>query len=396
VYEGAMGDVCAETQVIPSISISGRYDSNVFRIPPHLLPGRNVSDFAMTVTPQLQVVNNSRFLATNITARAGGNSFINNPELNYISTYLNGFVTLDKWVSQYITGAKLQVSNRLFFTPEPPAFVAGRPDPTAQRTELLVRGIQAARANMFSNTAAARGSVPLSRRISIRGDYQHSILRFGTIFADPRGEGFGFFNTTLHDWSIGSVFQVTRSDALSVNYKTTQMNLSGPGQDAAFIARGVAGEYVKTMNGWEAAVHGGVSYLDRGGAPFMTGGLTVTGKYGPSTSIRAAASREIAPAFFGRGGAFISTAAVVSLEHALTRYVTVTASANYANSETVPIAAFRYNSYDVSGTVSYKITRYVSTALSYGYTKFSITAQQRDQWDVDRHVFMLLVSASFP
>jgi hypothetical protein len=41
----------SETKVIPSLSLSERYDSNVY-----FVPGRNLEDYVTTVSPQLRVI----------------------------------------------------------------------------------------------------------------------------------------------------------------------------------------------------------------------------------------------------------------------------------------------------------------------------------------------------
>jgi hypothetical protein len=390
----------AETQVIPSITISERYDSNVFRAPPGRIQGRELWDFATSANADVQVLNRSRRSETSIRARVNGNTYVNNPELNYVSTNLNVYSVLDGWVSQLVRGARLKLSESFRFTPEPPTFLlaGSAAEPTAQRTDFLVRGIQLARANTFANTAAARGSIPLSRRVSLQGTYQHTVLRVGSTFVDQAGD-LAFFNTTLQDWTVGTGFQVTRSDSVIVNYKTTQMNLSGPVGDVAFTARGVAGEYVKDMPGWKMAFHGGATYLDQGSKLYFTGGLTVTADYGPNTSVRAAVSREVAPAFFGRGistgGALISTVGGISLEHKLSKSLNFVGGANYAYNETVPLALATFTSYRLSGMLTYRIGPKISTSLFYNYISFKQGGTARESYQVDRNVIMLSVSAAF-
>ncbi len=388
-------DAGAETQIIPSVTFSERYDTNVFRVPEARLPGRRLWDFTTSVTPEVQILNKFHQADTTIKAQVSGNHFVNNPELNFVSTNVRLYSNLDGWVQQYVRGASLQISDSFRFTPEPPAFLTGtQPEPTAQRSDLLVRGIQAARANTYTNAASARGSLPVTRRLSLRGDYSFSLFRVGSTLADPGGS-LAFFSTNLHDWSVGSAYRLTRADHVSLNYRTTEMSLSGAGLSAGFTARGVAAEYARLARDWTATLTGGATHLEEGDRVYFTGSVAVTAEYDASTHLRAAVSREIAPAFFGTGistgGALVSTSGGVSVDRKLSKLLIFTGSANYAVNQTAPVDLRTYTSYRVSLLFTYQATKNIVTSLSYAYTSFAISGLG-DTYQVDRNVVMLSVT----
>lgn len=73
----------AETRVIPSVSVTERYDSNVFFAPSASVPGLKRWDFVTAVTPMVQVVDKTREVETTLNLGGSGNVFVNNSKLNF-------------------------------------------------------------------------------------------------------------------------------------------------------------------------------------------------------------------------------------------------------------------------------------------------------------------------
>src|SRR5687767_7678460 len=136
----------AETKIIPSVTASQRYDSNVFRVPTSFLPpGTKSGDFVTALSPQLGILNKSDLGDTKFNIGVSGNVYANNSSLNYISTNANLNSDLTRWIRELIPGARLQIADSFLFTPEPPGFVTGvRPDTPS---DAFARGVVAFRAN---------------------------------------------------------------------------------------------------------------------------------------------------------------------------------------------------------------------------------------------------------
>src|SRR3989442_13666024 len=150
-----------ETKLVPSLAVSERYDSNVV-----FVAGRNLEDYVTNISPQVKVVHKGRMIDGTVQGGATGEVYVKNPGLNYIA--LNGGVNLnlDNAVAQLVRGAGLKVLDTFYYTPQAPAFVA--PGSGSQVSEAFVRGIQAGRANSFTNAGSGLGSYGLLPRVDLQ------------------------------------------------------------------------------------------------------------------------------------------------------------------------------------------------------------------------------------
>lgn len=388
--------VYAETKIIPSVTASERYDTNVFLAPRQFIPpGAKPWDFVSTLAGQVELLNKNRLADTALRASVDGNLFVNNTELNYISTNVGFSSKLDGLIGQYIPRAKLKVSNYFRFTPEPPTFMTGvKP----QAVDPFALGIQAARANTYTNAALVESSYRLTRTVSLLGDYSYSIFRVGQLFAETSTPGTqtpvltqAYFDTNLQTWSLGPGFRLTRSDEVRLKYQDTSMSFSGPGISSSFTARSVQAEYEKTTPTWAANIRGGATVIDPGSRTFLSGGLNVTGKYGHSTAVRLTLARGAAPAFFGTGTALITNNAGVSFEHQLATLLSIAGNAYYGYSETATEPTTTFVTYVASADLRYRLTRTLSASLSYNYLNFDITQPGLAPYLVDRQLVMLSI-----
>ena len=381
------------TKFVSSVAFSQRYDSNVLFAPSGSQLGLTPWDFVTTLSPTIQLLNHNRYADTSLAAGVSGNLFINNPDLNFVSTNATGTATLDKFVNQFIHGAKFQVSDSFSFSPESPSFVsAATPQPAANPFAV---GIVPVRANMYTNTATLAGAYPLTPALTLQGTYSYSLLRIGEVFVkQPVPAPVIFFDTDMHAWSIGPTLQLSRTDTISLFYRSTTSSLtptSSSLQGVDFTARGIEATYATTSSGWGAVLSGGATILDLDNRAYPTGSLTLTAKSAEATSFRVIGSRAFAPAFFATGGALISTTVGVSVEHRFNRTLTFTGSANYAYNEVAPVNFATFESYTASGLLSYKFSRSLLTSIGYSYTYFQVSTPEATTTDlagyiVNRHV----------
>ena len=122
--------VYGDTKIIPTAALSERYDTNVYLAPPELLaPGTRLSDFVTSVAGGVQLLHKSRDVEASLTGGVNLNFYVYNPDLNFLGTSADANAKLDGWVSRLAEGAKLQVSDRFQYTPEPPSFITARQTP---------------------------------------------------------------------------------------------------------------------------------------------------------------------------------------------------------------------------------------------------------------------------
>src|SRR5688572_6173894 len=72
--------VHSNTQIMPTLTIAERYDSNVF-----FIAGGNLQDYVTTVTPQVRVEHTGRLITGTLTGTLTGEHYAKNSGLDYIA-----------------------------------------------------------------------------------------------------------------------------------------------------------------------------------------------------------------------------------------------------------------------------------------------------------------------
>jgi hypothetical protein len=383
----------AETRVTPSLTLSERFDTNVFFSPQEFLPDRTLWDFATTVSPGVQIHDRGRQIDTSLNATISGTTFVNNPDLSFVGTDVTLNSKLNGWIGRMIPGARLEVSDALDYTPEPPAFLTGgRP---SQNADIFTRGIQGVRANTFTNVASATGGYTLTRRMDLQADYSYAIFRVGSFLGvdDPSALPVTFFRFNVENVSIGPSFRMSKGDTVALNYERTDMK--GEGQQ--IVSQGGNLEYTKAATSWRSSLKGGAMVV--GSSAYLTGSISLSVGYGKSTAVNMSASRVVSPGFFGvaTGGpqALVSTNASLGIEQKLSKVLTLSASGNYALNETVPVDVLTIRSYMATLLLRYKITRSLDAMVSYDYNFFSLESPVFDVFRVDRNFLTLSITGTW-
>ncbi|WP_447979435.1 outer membrane beta-barrel protein [Candidatus Nitrospira bockiana] len=379
----------SETRFIPSLSVTERYDSNVF-----FVPGANLEDFVTTVAPLLEVEHRGRLIDGRIRAGVTSQTYAKNTGLNFVAA--NGAIDLnfDQAISQVIRGMKLEVTDAFRFTPEPPSFLTPQ---TGQGVvpDAFIRGIQASRANSFTNIGTAAAAYPLTAVTTLQGQYQHRLIRFGTAFASP--EFGGFFDTTFQTLTLGPQFQVSGRDTLSLNYQYQQMDFKTAASSSGFTTNG-------GLIAWQRLVTPTLT-------ADMSAGLTIVGGASAGNSVQYLAnlgldwkleeyrihaqySRTVFPSFFIQGVPLLSQVLALSISHSFTQRVVGSARAAYALNESVPSGLISYESYTVSATVNYMITRNVSVSGSASHSEYT-NKFLGQQYEFDRNMVSLTLTGTW-
>jgi hypothetical protein len=397
-------------RIIPSVSVSERYDSNVFNAASQFVPpGKKQWDFVTSVTPSLRVTIPERQVKSEVNASVSGNTLVNNPELGFLTTDLSLASNLNGLVGEFIPGAKLQVSDFFQFTPEPPGFLTGVKAGTVP--DLYARGLVIARANTLTNSARATGQVPLSRTVSLSGGYTYSFFKIGTILIsqDP-GAPVASLTTVTRDATGGLNLQVSRSDFVSLTYRNTQTSFSGVGagetgstvgatsQDVSFGTHSIQAGYTKKTPDWTVIVSVGSTLIEPGFRSYLAGSVQLQTRYSPSTSVAVSLSRDTAPALFGDVGALISTTVALVVQHKFERGVNLNATVNYAYNETAPVAISTFESIAGQLSLAYPLTRTLTSSVQYNYSRFvlgSVGGGPSGNYQVNRNALMFSLSYAF-
>jgi opacity protein-like surface antigen len=371
------GFVHADTVVIPTASISGRYDTNIFFAPPSRLPaGTRTDDFVSTVGGGAQVLHRSREVDAKIAGGVDFNVFAYNSGVNFVTTRLEGTANLDGWVNQFVRGAQLRVNERFRYTPESPGFFTGG---AAGAEDPFLRGIQGFRANTFLNTTSVDGSYPLDSTLSLQGSYSFSTRRVGSALA-ATGTGATFFDTDVHTWQAGPRWQVTPIDniaLLSQQSLISQSRSSGTTGTFETLTQTLSVNYNRVMPDWTFSVVGGATLIEPSSRAYPTGSIRFSTHPERATTINLDLSRVTAPSIFLLGGAFISNVGRVQLVHRLSERLSLRGSANYAFNETIPSRA-KFNNLTLSTGLSYNLTRSMVVDLFYDHLDFKTDSAALD------------------
>jgi opacity protein-like surface antigen len=364
--------VHAETTFIPSATVSGRYDTNVWFTPQEFLPpGTRLDDFATSVGGNGQLLYRERDIEASLSGGVDFNAFVYNHGLNFITTRLDGKAKLDGWIQRLAKGAQLRVAESFRYTPETPAFFTGVKAGVVE--DPFLRGIQQFRANTFSNTTSANLSYPLFRDLYVDGRYAFSMYRVGSVLA-AGATGAAFFDTTIHTWSAGPRYRLTRQDNFSLLYQQSRINQTRSSDagapDLDFTTHSVSLQYDKEMDDWTASLIGGSTVIDPPNKAYPTGTIRLSTNPERVTAVRLDLSRKAAPSLFFVAGALISNVGTLAVSHKLSRLLSLQGTVAYGYNETVPDRTVKFTSFTANAGLNYKLTKFMSMDLYYSYNDF--------------------------
>ncbi|MEO8341301.1 MAG: hypothetical protein ABI604_16595 [Nitrospirota bacterium] len=192
----------AQTTIIPSLSVSERYDSNIFSAPKSLLsPGIEPEDFITTVTPQLNIAHAGSLIRGRIFGSGLVTKYINNPERDFTGYNVGGQLDLldaARQVSPRITSLTVRGTYRS--VPSTNGFGAtggglgtGFGSPS---TGVLETGQVTNRASRQIYTLGVTGAYQLTGVTTLNAGFNYSKISFGEQGAQSGGVNNQLFDTT--------------------------------------------------------------------------------------------------------------------------------------------------------------------------------------------------------
>jgi hypothetical protein len=364
--------VYAETKIIPSAAVSGRYDSNIFRRPAQFLPaGTQTEDYVTTVGGAVDLLHETRDIDASFKVGGSFNAFVDNTSFNFFTTNVDGIVGLDRWVDQYVRGARLRLKQHFLYTPETPGFVTGvRGVGLGLQDDLFLRGIQTFRANTFINTTTLNGVYPVSRDLSLEGGYTFALRRVGQLLAATATGEPAFFNTMSHTWQGGPRYRLTRNDSVAALYRQSFITQSRSTGGRTFNTNLVtlAADYTKEFQEWTFTIEGGMTFIEPASRTIPSGHIKVTTHPERDTVLSFILSREARPSYFLQGGATISNLGRVAISHRIYERLTLDGTVAYGYNELFPSTDRTFKNFTGSSELSYKLTRNITANLFYIFT----------------------------
>ena len=384
---GLSSGAYGETKWIPSLSLSERYDSNVFFAPGSLVPGAKLWDFVTAATPSIAVEHKGRPVEGTLTASASGNVYMNNSGLNYVSTNVGLDLNMNELVGRLLPGTTLRVTDSFLYTPQPPAFLTPQLGPGANP---YVIGIQAFRANSSSNSGSVAGTYRWLPSTDLETSYTNSLIRFGSTFVS--GTQSTLLNSNLQRVTGGFTFRISARDTTNLLYQYSEARYE---VFPSFTTHGVSVSYTRLLTpSATLMVGGGPTVVNPGNSLNYTGTASLSWRATQADTLRVLYTRAFAPSFFLTASALVSNTVTGTVTHQLGERLNLTASANYAQSESVPTQVLSFRSFGASASVNYQLTRWISASVAYDYSDFR-NQFQGQSFAFDRNVATLSLKGSW-
>ncbi|HEY6564866.1 MAG TPA: hypothetical protein VIY86_10245, partial [Pirellulaceae bacterium] len=315
-------------EVVPSLCVSERYDSNVYYLP--ATPGVTRNDFVTHVSPTLLVNHNGSYASGVLSAGGFSETYVNNPNVDFYGTNSSLFLNLDNSIKRVLPHASLRITDVVRYAPTPPGFSSLAPGTSpgapVNTTNVYAQGFLSQRTNNVTNTATVSASYATTASTSVEASYSYAILRFGS---SPVATQTNLFDTTTHTGIVAGTVQVSGRDILSPKYTHVQTDFSSSAlsssvqSDIATLnwSRTLTPNLVAELGGGGVMIHPGLTTYAANAALIMRAQKT-------STTINYV--RTAVPNFQAAGVVIISDIFSVSATQDLDQHWQLVEAANYA------------------------------------------------------------------
>ena len=368
------------TQIIPALTISERYDSNVF----YVGQGTNLQDYVTTFNPKVKVEHKNSLVEGNVYVGLIGEVYVRNPGLNYFAPNGGVAANLDQTVQRVSRRLKLMIKDDFMYTPRPPSFAA--PETGSVAPDGFVRGIQASRANSFSNMGVVDGSYAFGADALYRATYTHQMIRFGTAFANP---AFGsFFDTIFQTVNTGPEQQISSRDLISLMYQYQRADFSGGGFGGGFDTHGAIARWKRNITkSFTADLSVGAVLLQPSNDLVYVGSAKLEWEW-ENTTATVGYSRMVVPSFFIGGLPLQSQVWNGGIFHTFNDKVSGFMGVDYGDNRSVPQPILLFKSFSARTSLDYILTKWATLSPSYSYGNYEYTLNNFDA-SFNRHQVMI-------
>lgn len=229
--------VSAQTIIIPALSVSERYDSNIFNAPKSLLsPDSKPEDFITIVTPQINIAHKNSLISGRLFGTGLATRYLHNPSRDFTGWNSGGQLNLTDaahQVSQRITS--LSVRGTYQSTPSTTGFgAAGGGLGTGFGSTsggVLDSGLVTNRASRQIYTLGVEGRYQLTGLTTLNATYNYTKISFGD---QSGGVNNPLFGTTGHQGSTGISTLISARDTVgataTMSHFIQEQSSGGSGQ----------------------------------------------------------------------------------------------------------------------------------------------------------------------
>lgn len=378
-----------ETNVIPSLRLSERYDSNVF-----FVPGGPFEDYVSRASPQLRVIHKRQLVEGTVGGGFTAEAYARNPGLNYVAA--NGLVDLNLSgaMSELVRGLGLHISDAFSYSPHAPSFAA--PTDNGELPDSFLRGVQARRANSRTNAGKVEGSYAPSPVLSFNSTYRDQRIKFGSAVSAPTAVVQGaLIDTTFQTVESGPAVKISPLDTVTLSHRYQKATFGFGGSSRGFSTQGAIAGWTRSITPTlTTGVTGGVVVFSTSNDLQYVGSADLW--WGQqNTDVILSYSRGIAPSFFIAATALLSQVVTGSVTHRVTESLAVSLNGNYAVNQSVPDSSLiKFESYSVTPSVNYTISRDMTATLSYTRSEYQRTSSSQES-TFDRNIVLLRLVAEW-
>ena len=397
-----------EWELVPSLCVSERYDSNVF------FSTSATHDYVTHVAPKVLVKHAGEYASGTLEATGMNETYARNPGLNFLGGGGTLSLSLDRTIKRFLPNASFGITDSVRYTPLPPSFVnpvAGTsPIDPINAQDAFARGVIAFRTNTFSNTGGANLAYMISPRVNIDFAYSSALTRYGSSDLQ-RSVQAQLFDITSHTGSMGGNIRISESDTLNARYsfvdtkfRSADTGVAGlsttPRIDAAFQTHtGLLGWSRVFTPYLKSQLAGGVVLVDPGLISWSMNAELLF--INPTYPVTLTYSRSAFPSILGQATPVIGNTVSLSASQRLSSDWQLAETANFSQSNGATASndsgsnRLRFTTYRATVDLYYWMTRVWAAALSYDYMKFDSEFGSGRSFSFDRHAMTLGVKATW-
>jgi hypothetical protein len=242
-------------------------------------------------------------------------------------------------------------------------------------------------------------SYSIARDLDFVSTYRDQRIRFGNATSLPGGVTTGingrFFDTTFQTVTSGPVYRITALDTVKLSHLYQKGTFSSGSLSSDFSTQGAIAAWTRSLTPTLTAhVEGGAAVLSISNnvQPLAAASLDWQSR---DTDLLISYSRIITPSFLVIATPLLSQVVAATALHRLTRYFSVSLSANYALNESIPnTSLLKFESYSATPSINYKIGRDITATLSYTHSEFSQSISSQE-FRFNRNVVLLSLFAEW-
>ncbi len=218
-------------QLIPSLSIGQRYDSNVFFVPRRR--GLDREDMVSTAVPQVRGYYVGNWIDVNASAAAIAEYYAQHPTLNYVGANTGVVLNLSKLLDRWWQGATWTASDTYIYSPQAPSFLLG--NLAGAGATPFATGFQVGRANVSRNVMSTDLALPLTQTVGLIGSYTNGFLRYGTSDVQQAGV---LINSQYQTYTAGLSLKASPQDLFTAQAVNSEFDFSTRPRHAGFSTHG--------------------------------------------------------------------------------------------------------------------------------------------------------------